>query len=160
MLGFFVFVYINLVVKVRNELKPILKTCFNIFMNLARKIATLILLIFLQSFGQSFAEEPFIKIGILSHRGDDFTLNAWNPTARYLTNKLPEYDFEIIPLNFDEVDQAVRKNEVDFILVNPGIYVNLEYKYRVSRLATMHNLRGDVGFKEFEIRLVKSHPLP
>ena len=95
------------------------------------------------------AEDPFIKIGVLSHRGDTFTLNSWNPTARYLTNKLPDYDFEIIPLDFDEVDKAVKQQEVDFILVNPGIYVNLEYKYRVSRLATMFNLRGEEAYKVF-----------
>ncbi len=94
---------------------------------------------------QSFAKDPFIKIGVLSHRGDAFTANAWDPTADYLTNQLPDYNFEIIPLDFDDVDKAVRDNEVDFILVNPGIYVNLEYNYRVSRLATMNNLRGNNG---------------
>lgn len=101
------------------------------------------------SVGQTYADDPFIKIGVLSHRGDAFTLNAWNPTARYLTSQLPDYDFEIVPLDFDEVDKAVRENHVNFILVNPGIYVNLEYKYRVSRLATMHNLRGDDAYKMF-----------
>lgn len=98
---------------------------------------------------QSYAEDPFIKIGVLSHRGDEFTFKAWNPTATYLTNLLPDYDFEIVPLDFNEVDKAVSENEVDFILVNPGIYVNLEYRYRVSRLATMHNLRGEDAYKEF-----------
>ena len=97
----------------------------------------------------SHAEDAFIKIGVLSHRGDQFTLNAWNPTAAYLTNQLPDYDFEIIPLDFDEVDAAVRENQVDFILVNPGIYVNLEYRYRVTRLATMYNLRGKKAYKMF-----------
>ncbi len=91
----------------------------------------------------AFAEEPFIKIGVLSHRGDSFTSDAWDPTAYYLTNQLPDYEFEIVPLDFDEVDTAVSNDEIDFILVNPGIYVNLEYNYRVSRLTTMNNLRGD-----------------
>ena len=96
-----------------------------------------------------FAEDAFIKIGVLSHRGDSFTLNTWNPTAHYLNAKLPDYDFEIIPLDFDEVDKAVRNEEIDFILVNPGIYVNLEYRYRVSRLATMQHLRGTDASKVF-----------
>jgi two-component system sensor histidine kinase TtrS len=116
---------------------------------ITKPIAVIISLILVLGMGQSFAEEPFIKIGVLSHRGDDFTLNAWNPTARYLTNQLPAYDFEIVPLDFNEVNDAVSKNEVDFILVNPGIYVNLEYSYRVSRLATMHNLRGENSYKQF-----------
>ena len=118
-------------------------------MSLLRLLSILLYLILFLGCGQSFAEAPFIKIGVLSHRGDDFTLDAWNPTAKYLTSQLPEYDFEIVPLDFDEVDGAVSKGEVDFILVNPGIYVNLEYRYRVSRIATMLNLRGVEGYKEF-----------
>lgn len=106
-------------------------------------------LLFFIGVDPAFADDSFIKIGVLSHRGDAFTFKAWNPTADYLTNKLPSYDFEIIPLDFDEVDDAVNNNEVDFILVNPGIYVNLEYRYRVSRLATMHNLQGDGAYKVF-----------
>ena len=118
-------------------------------MDFLRIIKNTLVLILVLGYGQSYAEEPFIKIGVLSHRGDVFTLNAWNPTARYLTNLLPDYDFEIVPLDFDEVNPAVSNNEVDFILVNPGIYVNLEYSYRVSRLATMQNLRGKNSYKQF-----------
>ncbi len=114
-----------------------------------RIVSLLWLMLLLTINGLAYAEEPFIKIGVLSHRGDAFTVNAWSPTARYLTNQLPDYDFEIIPLDFDKVDNAVKQDEVDFILVNPGIYVNLEYKYRVSRLATMHNLRGEEAYKVF-----------
>lgn len=112
-------------------------------------VFSLLFSIWMLGIGQAYADAPFIKIGVLSHRGDEFTLNAWNPTAHYLTNQLPEYDFEIVPLDFNEVDSAVRKGEVDFILVNPGIYVNLEYRHRVSRLATMNNLRGDNPYKIF-----------
>ncbi|WP_325807590.1 PhnD/SsuA/transferrin family substrate-binding protein [Cocleimonas sp. KMM 6892] len=114
-----------------------------------RIVSLLWLLLLSMTNSLAYAEDPFIKIGVLSHRGDTFTLNSWGPTARYLTNKLPDYDFEIIPLDFDEVDSAVKNDEVDFILVNPGIYVNLEYKYRVSRLGTMYNLRGDDAYKVF-----------
>lgn len=94
-------------------------------------------------------QKPEIRIGILSHRGAELTLAAWQPTAAYLSQQLTSYEFIIKPLGFDEVDNAVQRNDVDFILVNPGIYVNLEYKYRVSRLATMSNLRGDGAYKIF-----------
>lgn len=117
------------------------QSSFNIFIKIVCHI-----ICFLMMTTQTLAEDEFIKIGVLSHRGDQFTLNAWNPTAHYLTAKLPAYDFEIVPLDFDEIDEAVRDSDVDFILVNPGIYVNLEYRYRVSRLATMQHLRGDKVF--------------
>jgi len=118
-------------------------------MSLIRYLIVISISFLLVGISITHAKEPFIRIGVLSHRGDQFTLNAWNPTATYLANQLPDYDFEIVPLDFDEVDKAVSKNEVDFILVNPGIYVNLEYRHRVSRLATMHNLRGDDTYKVF-----------
>ncbi len=90
-----------------------------------------------------------IKIGVLSHRGDEITKRAWKPTAEYLTRQLSGYCFEIQPLKFDEINDAVGKGKVDFILVNPGIYVNLEVRYRVSRLATMNNRRGNEPYNIF-----------
>ncbi len=94
---------------------------------------------------QVVSHTPFVKIGVLSHRGDAKTIKMWNPTANYLIAKLPQYDFEIVPLDFDEVEPAVRNKKVDFILVNSGIYVNLEAQYKVTRLATMINLRNDAA---------------
>ncbi|MCK5902189.1 MAG: PhnD/SsuA/transferrin family substrate-binding protein [Cocleimonas sp.] len=92
---------------------------------------------------------PFIKIGVLSHRGDAKTLEKWTPTAHYLIGKLPQYDFEIIPLDFDQVNDAVKHKKIDFVLVNSGIYVNLEAKYHISRLATMINARHQTPYKVF-----------
>jgi two-component system sensor histidine kinase TtrS len=87
------------------------------------------------------AEE--IRIGVLSHRGESSTLSVWTPTAEYLSTTLDDYRFTIVPLAFDRVNGAVDNGAVDFILVNPGIYVNLEVQYRVSRIATMNNRRGN-----------------
>lgn len=63
----------------------------------------------------------------------------WSPTARYLTATLPSYQFEIIPLDFDEIDSAVKTAQIHFLLVNSGIYVNMEVLYRVSRIVTLNN---------------------
>ena len=62
-----------------------------------------------------------VEIGVLSHRGDRITVETWSPTAKYLSSAIPEYRFEIVPLDFDEVNPAVESGEVDFVLVNPGI---------------------------------------
>ncbi|MES9850945.1 MAG: PhnD/SsuA/transferrin family substrate-binding protein [Candidatus Thiodiazotropha sp. L084R] len=90
-----------------------------------------------------------VRIGVLSHRGDQATLRMWGPTAEYLSASIPLHDFIIRPLKFDEVNPVVDAGEVDFVLVNPGIYVNLEVKYRVSRIATLYNRRNDVPYKIF-----------
>ena len=92
--------------------------------------------------------EPII-IGVLSHRGDLRTLDTWSPTADYLTERIAEHDFLILPLKFEEIDAAVKDGDVDFILVNSGIYVGLEFHYRVSRIATLNNRLGDVPYNVF-----------
>ncbi|HHH40295.1 MAG TPA: PAS domain S-box protein [Sedimenticola sp.] len=90
-----------------------------------------------------------MRIGVLSHRGTEATLRMWSPTADYLSESISGYRFEIAPLKFNEVDPLVRFGQVDFLLVNPGIYVNMEVRYRVSRIATLNNLVGDVSNNVF-----------
>jgi len=97
-----------------------------------------VLLLFLVINGVGYAEE--VKIGVLSHRGDVSTLRHWTPTADYLTREIEGMEFSIIPLDFDEIEPAVEAAAVDFLLVNSGIYVVMEVKHRISRIATMNNL--------------------
>ena len=84
-----------------------------------------------------------IRIGVLSHRGDARTERAWAPTADYLSDALPSHRFVIVPLRFDAVEAAVADEAVDFLLVNPGVYVGLELRHGVSRIATMRSRSGD-----------------
>jgi len=99
--------------------------------------------------GSVWAEDQVIRIGVLSHRGDAATQQIWTPTAEYLTEELPGYRFEIVPLDFARVDPAVGAGAVEFVLVNPGIYVNLEVRHRVSRIATMRNRAGGASLNVF-----------
>ncbi len=122
------------------------------------RITLLLLLFCLLSSVQSTAAE--VTIGVLSHRGDRATLEMWGPTADYLSQVIPGQHFSIKPLKFDDVNPAVAAGEVDFVFVNPGIYVNLEVKYRVSRIATLYNRRNNIPYKVFGgvIFARKDHP--
>jgi two-component system sensor histidine kinase TtrS len=77
-----------------------------------------------------------LSIGVLSHRSKAQTLVNWNYFKRELATRLPGYEVSIVPLAFDEVEAAVHDRQVDFVSVNPFIYVMLESKYGVSRIAT------------------------
>ncbi len=90
-----------------------------------------------------------IRIGVLSHRGTDLTLEHWQPTADYLTSVLEGYRFEIVPLPFSRITEFVEMEFVDFILVNPGIYVALEVRQGISRLATLNNREGALSLNQF-----------
>lgn len=130
----------------RNRLFAIKRTS-PLFKNLS---TALFILLFLSVFLLSPTALPAsptgqpVRIGVLAYKGKDVALKMWKPTGAYLQKNLPEASFEIIPLNFDEIDNAVRNNKVDFVIANSSIYVDLEAKYGVARIATMKN-RGLKG---------------
>jgi len=89
-----------------------------------------------------------LKIGVLAFRGNLAALKRWQPTAAYLSEKIPEHTFRIIPLGLDQLRAAVSKREVDFVITNTGQYVELEVFYGISRIATQKNLvKGKVQTK-------------
>lgn len=79
------------------------------------------------------------SIGVLSLRGDINNETKWEPTAKYLNQKLSPIKFSIKPLEYCEVESAISTRSVDFFIVNPALYINLEYQYGASRIATLKN---------------------
>ena len=90
-----------------------------------------------------------VTIGVLANRGKENALNSWQPLADYLTNEMPDQIFKIQPLEFQEVFDVVRDAKVDFILVNSGIYIELEYNYGVRPIATLRSRHGESGTSLF-----------
>jgi two-component system sensor histidine kinase TtrS len=73
----------------------------------------------------------------LVNRGREECLKKWNPTATYLGSKIPECQFEIIPLSFDDFANAVKNHEIDFLICNSGLFVEMEASYGVTSIATL-----------------------
>lgn len=78
-----------------------------------------------------------LKIGVLAFRGDQQTEKNWGPTIDYLSLAVPGVNFTLEPLTLEQMEQAVQTDQVSFIITNPGNYVDLEYRYGVSRIATL-----------------------
>jgi len=76
------------------------------FIILAANIVLSLLLLIAS--GLLHASGEIIRIGVLSHRGDDVTHQMWDSTADYLSYALHPKKFEVIPLDFDEVEPAVK----------------------------------------------------
>ncbi len=98
----------------------------------------LVLLLFLSSLFL-FAELTTVKIGVLAKRGESITHTRWDATAEYLSKQIEGHHFEIIALGFDAMKQSVAKGDIDFVLTNSVYYVDLEYHYGISRIATLIN---------------------
>ena len=73
------------------------------------KLLPLLLFFWLSS---AYAQDDFIKIGVIAYRGVDKTLERWQPTVDYLQEKLPQRKFVLIPLNLHQIQQAIIHNEV------------------------------------------------
>ena len=80
--------------------------------------------------------EDKILIGVLAYDGKQQALTRWKPTADYLTQHIPARKFEIMPLTHEDFIHAINKDQLDFVLTNPGHYIALEVKFGVTRIAT------------------------
>jgi len=88
----------------------------------------------------SMADNEVVKIGVLAKRGSEICMEKWLPTGEYLRRKIPGKKFEILSLEFDQIFTTVEKGEVDFILANPSIYVELENRFKATRISTLKNI--------------------
>ncbi len=77
-----------------------------------------------------------ISIGVLAYKGKAQTLSQWMPTAKYLSDKMPAYQFQIVPLTLEEINQAIHKDHLNFVLTNPGHYIQLQVKNGATRIVT------------------------
>lgn len=93
--------------------------------------------------------DHLIRLGVLAHRGKDEALKSWTPTARYLSNALPGYNFVIVPLNNDDIGPAVEYRDVDYLLTNPGSYAELEASYGITRIVTLKSKTPKGGYSVF-----------
>jgi two-component system sensor histidine kinase TtrS len=96
--------------------------------------------------GVSMADpQKVCTIGVLAHRGPETAIRVWTPTADYLSRQITDCNFQLVPLDLDGMRAAAEQGELDFILTNPGNYVELDAHYGVSRIATLMNDRHGVA---------------
>ncbi len=82
------------------------------------------------------AAREVVTVGVLAFLGAERSVAAWSDTRTALERAIPETDFQLIPLDLPEMRRAVANGDVDFVITNPGNYVELEAAQGVSRIAT------------------------
>ncbi|HTH17631.1 MAG TPA: PhnD/SsuA/transferrin family substrate-binding protein, partial [Magnetospirillum sp.] len=83
------------------------------------------------------AQPPDLRIGVLAFRGAERAAAEWEPTLRQLTARLPDYRVRAVPLDLAGMAEAVRAGTVDFVITNPGQYVELEAEQGIVRIASL-----------------------
>ena len=136
---------LNILIKVDEMRTKYYKRSFYFIVILMVIMSVILFSVHNEQTGTDSKEHPYVqsnsghevKIGVLAHLGVEQCMKLWGATAEYLNDKIPHHEFSIFPLAYDEIYDSVGKREVDFVLVNPSIYVELEVEYGVSRLITM-----------------------
>ncbi|KDE39002.1 diguanylate cyclase/phosphodiesterase (GGDEF & EAL domains) with PAS/PAC sensor(s) [Nitrincola lacisaponensis] len=89
------------------------------------------------------AQADTVRIGVLSLRGDDKAMATWQGMLDHLNQQLPEHEFQLVPLGFDQINLAIRQRNVDFIIANSSIFVYLEKLYGANAIATLYTRTPD-----------------
>lgn len=90
-----------------------------------------------------------VKIGVLSFRTPERTMERWRPTLDILTRAIPGYSFILLPMNYTEINPAVENKTIDFILTNTGHYIELETNQGIKSIATLVKSIDGVSTEEF-----------
>ena len=83
-----------------------------------------------------------VRIGVLDFLGAEATVGEWSPLLRHLGSSLPGHRVSLIQLDHARMRAAVIAGELDFIITNPGHYVELEAELGASRILTLDVGRG------------------
>lgn len=82
------------------------------------------------------------NIGILAMRGEVLTRNHWQPLETLLNQQLPGEQFHIQPLDLHQMQTAVNKGNVQFVVTNPAQFVQLNSRSPLRWLASLRSARG------------------
>lgn len=80
-----------------------------------------------------------VRIGVLAFLGAEAAIDDWSPLAAHLEASLPAHRFLLAYYDAPGLHEAVRRQEVDFVITNSGHYAALESEFGVSRLATLES---------------------
>lgn len=96
-----------------------------------------------------------VRMAAVAIRGKEKAVEQWQPTADYLSKNIPGYTFIVEPYEWAGMREAVAKGRADFIVTNPGMYVEFEAKYDVKRVATLVNVRKGKRLTSFGVVLFR-----
>ena len=93
--------------------------------------------------------KKIVRVGVLSKEDLSRTIAQWQPTLNYLSEAIPGYTFSIVPKGLDEMKAEAEQGNLDFYIINSGMYVDFEASLGANRLATLKNLRLGKPYTKF-----------
>ena len=82
------------------------------------------------------AAEP-VRIGVLAFLGGEAATAEWLPVVARLEGELPGRKVELLQFDHLGLAASAAAGTIDFVITNPGHYVELEAAIGVSRILTL-----------------------
>ena len=76
------------------------------------------------------------RIGVLAYRGAEEAERSWQTTFDTLSRALPQYRIQVVSGTAAFLTAAVAAHRLDFLITNPGHYLELKVDYSAAALAT------------------------
>ncbi|MEH6464458.1 MAG: PhnD/SsuA/transferrin family substrate-binding protein [Shewanella psychromarinicola] len=89
---------------------------------------------------QAANEDPVqvhYRVAVLANYGVAKSIQRWKPLMTYLTKRVKNASFEVVPLDFNHMNDQLLNGQVQFVVTNPGHYFNMSSDFPISWLATM-----------------------
>ena len=107
-------------------------------------------LLLISSLFSNIVSADEIRIALRAHKGLEQGMQQWQATADYLSERIPEHRFTMVPFdNISALNQAISRKEFDFCLTNPSSYIKHKIDYGAQPLATLVNKRQGKGYSKF-----------
>jgi len=81
-----------------------------------------------------------INIAVVAIKGEAVAHTEWTPLIQHLSNQIPEHQFNLVAITPDKLSvlsNMLQRQQLDFVISQPAIYVELEVKQGISKILTM-----------------------
>ena len=86
-----------------------------------------------------------VNVGVLSFRPIDENQKIWKTLKDEVHASNPLLDLNITSGSLEEIEKLTEKNLLDFVVVHPAAFVEMEYKYGISNIASIVRETTSVG---------------
>ncbi|WP_083651505.1 PhnD/SsuA/transferrin family substrate-binding protein [Vreelandella massiliensis] len=92
---------------------------------------------------QAAVAAPSTTLGVFAYRDAETVREQFTPVMEAMQKALPRHEVQMQVLSLEALDDALKANEIDFILTNPRHFLAVRQQYNVSgALATLQKYQG------------------
>jgi len=86
----------------------------------------------------STPQKDELIIGVLANRDNLAEYEKYKVLADALSKKAP-YEYKISIIDFEDIEDEIKQEKIDFLIANPSLYVMFEAQLGIMRIATLQN---------------------